>query len=266
MSDAAAGDAASFYDALLVHKLKDFVEGNERIERAWETVEAWAPLTPRHILEVGCAVGATCWRMKRRWPDAEVTGLDLSPRFIEVARRLFGGPNLSFHLGSLAPGAMDGTFDLIVLMDVYEHIAAAERETVHRALRSLLAPRGRIVLSFPTPRHQAWLRQLHPEQLQPVDEDIDLKVLNELRGATETEVLLYQEVSVWRQGDYAHAVLGRWQNMAELVPSAAAGVGWRDRLLRRLAPRDASSWPARAQRLSHVRRRLGENGCPQVGA
>jgi 2-polyprenyl-3-methyl-5-hydroxy-6-metoxy-1,4-benzoquinol methylase len=117
---------AAFYDARVRGKLDDFVRANPRIEAAIETLAEWAPARPRRVLEIGCGVGATSWRMARAWPDAEVLGLDLSPASIEAARACFRRPNLSYRAGRLEALALDGGFDLVLMMDVYEHVAPGE--------------------------------------------------------------------------------------------------------------------------------------------
>ncbi len=45
-------------------------------------------LTPSRVLDVGCGLGDGVRRLRVRWPQAEVIGLDLSPRRIEQAIRL----------------------------------------------------------------------------------------------------------------------------------------------------------------------------------
>ncbi len=90
-----------YYDSHIAGKLEGFVEGNERVERAWLTIDQRAPANPKQILEIGCGIGDICWRMTRRWPGAEVVGLDVSPNSLEMARKLFGSSRLSFCEGPL---------------------------------------------------------------------------------------------------------------------------------------------------------------------
>jgi SAM-dependent methyltransferase len=201
-------EVRSYYDEHVIGKIRGFIEVNPRVERAWLTIEQWAPNNPQRILEVGCGIGDISWRMSHRWLESEVVGLDVSRKSLEIAQKLFTSPRLSFLEGPLTKGRIIGKFDLIVLMDVYEHIAVADRSVLHEALRELRSDEGRIVLSFPTPHHQAWLRKHKPDGIQPVDEDIHGATILKLASDTETEVLLYQEVNVWHEGDYAHAVLG----------------------------------------------------------
>ncbi len=198
-----------YYDEHATAKIRDFVDGNPRIERAWQTICRWAPHQPSFVLEIGCGIGYVCARMARRWAGCRLVGLDISPRSVDIARRLFASDRISFVQGRFQPGLITGAFDLIILMDVYEHIPPVERPMLHGTVRDLLTERGRIILTVPTPRHLSWLKRYHPEEIQPVDEDITVGTLLAMSHQTHTELLLYEEIGIWQEEDYAHAVLGR---------------------------------------------------------
>jgi 2-polyprenyl-3-methyl-5-hydroxy-6-metoxy-1,4-benzoquinol methylase len=208
-----AGGVAAFYDARVGGKLADFVNANPRIEAAVETLAEWAPTSPRRVLEIGCGVGATTWRMARAWPGAEVIGVDISAASIRAAQACFQRPNLAYRTGALADCALDGVFDLVLMMDVYEHIAPADRPALHAALETLLSPESRLLLMVPSPAHQTLLRDHKPEGLQPIDESIDVAQLLALASETGTRLLSCRDVGVWHYGDYVHAVLGRGETL-----------------------------------------------------
>lgn len=152
--------------------------------------------------------------MARVWPGSDVIGTDISDGSIAVATTCFKLPNLHFKAGVLKPGTIDGRFDLIVLMDVYEHIAVADRPALHAALESLLSDESRLILTVPTPAVLDYARRNAPSGLQPVDENIALPEIATLAAGTRTDLLLYRQVGIWEYGDYAHLVLGRFQSLA----------------------------------------------------
>ena len=254
-----ANEVRAFYDEHIVHKVADFVDGNRRVDAAWHTIQQWAPAAPRRILEIGCGLGAMAWRMASRWPEARVIGIDISPRSIEFASKLFELPNLSFSGGRIEELALDGGFDLIVLVDVYEHIADNEKPAFNASLAPLLAPDGRIILTFPTPAYQRLLRNESPEKLQPVDEEIELATLQGLAAATATTLLMYREHNVWISGDYAHTVLGRRDAGRPVVrpepPPPAATIVRAVRKVRSLF--QAEDPASREARLRRIERALG---------
>lgn len=222
-----------YYDERVEGKLRDFTESNPRIEAAVETIAEWAPSEPKRVLEIGCGVGATSWRMAGAWPLSEVVGVDISALSIEVAQTCFKRSNLTFCVGLIEELALNGKFDLVVLMDVYEHIPARERRTFNATIKALLSEESRIILTVPTPAILRYIVERESYGLQPVDEDITIDEILNFARETETEHLLYRRVGIWRYGDYAHHVFGRYKELAdvalrELVPN----IGRKHRLRR----------------------------------
>jgi len=197
--------------------------------------------------------------LSQRWPEAEIIGMDISEKSLEIAQRLFGSRQISFSAGTLEPGKLPGQFDLIILMDVYEHIDRSERELVHAVLKDLRTPRGRIMISVPTPRHLKWLQANHPNEIQPIDEHISIETISTLAKETATEVVFYQEVGIWHEGDYAHAVLGKqtdWLPVSQNPQSRKKG------LLNFLFGKSHRADLSRAERLRLVQSRLGKEAYP----
>jgi 2-polyprenyl-3-methyl-5-hydroxy-6-metoxy-1,4-benzoquinol methylase len=200
-------NVVSYYDEHTKNKLHDYIIVNPRIEFGWNTIKQFAPGKPLRILEVGCGMGSICSRMHEHWPDAFVTGIDISTLSIQIAKKLFADDKLNFKETILTPDVFDEQFDLIVFMDVYEHIAVNDRPDVHASLLKILRNQGRIILTVPTPHNLKWSLINKPETMQPVDEHISFEVVGKLAQDTGTEVILYERKNVWNVGDYAHIVL-----------------------------------------------------------
>ena len=49
--------------------------------------EAAAVVAPRRILEIGCGTGKNLQALARRFPNADLTGIDLSGEMLDIARR-----------------------------------------------------------------------------------------------------------------------------------------------------------------------------------
>lgn len=206
----------AYYDERVEGKIRDFTHANPRIEAGIELVAEWAPPKPKRVLEIGCGIGATCWRMARAWPEAEVIGADVSPISIEVAKTCFRRPNLSYRAGLVHEGIFAGSFDLVLLMDTYEHIAPSDRTALHTAIKSLLSDDARVIMTIPTPIVLSYLREANPSEIQPVDEDVTPQDIVVLARDTNTQLLYYREVGIWHYGDYAHVVVGRYQSLADV--------------------------------------------------
>jgi SAM-dependent methyltransferase len=197
----------SYYDEHVKNKLNDYIIVNPRIEYGWKTIKKFAPANPKRILEVGCGMGSISARMHKRWPDAVITGMDISTMSIQIATKLFADDKLNFIESILTPDTFNEQFDLVIFMDVYEHIAVNDRPDVHAALAKILRNKGKIILTVPTPHNLIWSLVNKPETMQPVDEHISYEVIGKLSADTGAEVILYEKKNVWNVGDYSHIVL-----------------------------------------------------------
>jgi 2-polyprenyl-3-methyl-5-hydroxy-6-metoxy-1,4-benzoquinol methylase len=243
----------AYYDERIDGKIRDFTGANPRIEAAIQLVAEWAPPKPTRILEIGCGIGATSWRMARAWPQAEVIGADVSPTSIEVAKTCFQRPNLSYRAGLIKEGVLAGGFDLVLLMDTYEHIALDDRATLHAAIRSLLSDDARLVMTVPTPAVLNYARTTNPSDLQPVDEDVTPADIIVLAKETGTQLLYYREIGIWQYGDYVHLVLGRYQSLTKVA-------------LRQYKPVGVSALKRRVRRLLGDGRLLSTGCCDYLGS
>ena len=251
-----ADQIRAFYDDHIVQKVADFVDGNPRVEAAWQTIQQWAPPTPGQVLDIGCGFGQMSWQMAARWPSAQVTGVDIRPRSIALASQVFSRPNLAYTTASLETFDAARGFDLITLIDVYEHIAGGERAGFNALVARVLAPGGVVILTFPTPAYQRQLREHEPAKLQPIDEDITPATIDGLAAATGTRLVLYREQNIWRSGDYAHAVLTRAATGGRIERAAAMGPRLIDRVARKLRLSGGGDG-SRASRLQRIERTLG---------
>lgn len=245
----------SYYDKHVRHKLNDYIKSNPRIEYGWETIKRFAPINPGRILEVGCGMGNISARMHKYWPDARITGMDISTLSIQIAQKLFADSKLDFKESILVPSTFDEQFDLIIFMDVYEHIAVDDRPDVHAALAKILRNKGRIILTVPTPHNLKWSLINKPETMQPVDEHISYEVIGKLAADSGTEVILYQAIDVWNVGDYAHIVLEKNNDFeaAFFVPKPVTGIQRGRRILSKVRSKFGSFF-----RKHYVQKRLGK--------
>ncbi len=107
---------------------------------------------PRTILDAGCGSGDHTFYLARRFPQAEVPGIDIDGALIarnrDVARALYLS-NVSFEVSSVTD-PIHGSFDVIVSIDVLEHLMEQRRALWH--LHAALAPRGVAFFHIPTVR------------------------------------------------------------------------------------------------------------------
>jgi ubiquinone/menaquinone biosynthesis C-methylase UbiE len=93
--------------------------------------------SPARVLEIGTGTGSGAALLKARFPQAEVTGVDLSPEMIRIAQAKVPGVTFEPADASRLPFA-DRSFDLIVQNNVPVYFAELAR---------VLAPGGRVLIT-----------------------------------------------------------------------------------------------------------------------
>jgi SAM-dependent methyltransferase len=80
------------------------------------------PQPPRHVLDLGTGTGKAARVVARRFPEAEVVGVDLSPEMIAQAKRLLPdelAARVRFDVADASALPFDdGAFDLVVLLNM----------------------------------------------------------------------------------------------------------------------------------------------------
>jgi 2-polyprenyl-3-methyl-5-hydroxy-6-metoxy-1,4-benzoquinol methylase len=202
-------EIADYYDVFSNRLIGDFVNGNRRIAKAIDRVKSVITPQDRKILDIGCGIGISTAEYIESHPHLHATGVDISPVNIQVAQSLFPSSQIKFAVSNLTDGVVEGKFDVIALLDVYEHVPRQEWTTFNAVLNKLLNERGRIVITTPSDLHQEYLKKHYPEALQIVDETVFFEDVLQLARDTRTTVVVYEIVSVFRSNDYLHLVLDR---------------------------------------------------------
>jgi SAM-dependent methyltransferase len=102
------------------------------------------------LLDLGCGTGATLTRLR---PFGRATGLDLEPLALAFCRER-GHRELVRGSATALPFA-DRTFDVVVALDVLEHVA--DHEAAAREIARVLAPGGHVLVTVPAYR-SLWSR------------------------------------------------------------------------------------------------------------
>jgi SAM-dependent methyltransferase len=110
---------------------------------AFEAALEGVPDQPRRALDVGTGTGAAAVAMARRWPEAEIVGVDVAEAMLEQARAKLPAElaeRVSFVAGDSAsfPFA-DDSFDLVALANMIPFFNELDR---------VLMPGGHVVFAF----------------------------------------------------------------------------------------------------------------------
>jgi 2-polyprenyl-6-hydroxyphenyl methylase / 3-demethylubiquinone-9 3-methyltransferase len=166
-------------------------------------IAARTSLAGRRVLDVGCGGGLLSESLARA--GAQVTGIDLAPGMVEVARlhAAEGGLAIDYRVASAEELAQagPGQFDVVTCMEMLEHVPDPAAMTA--SLVRLLAPGGALFVSTLN-------RNLKSFLLAIVGAEYILRLIP--RGTHEYERLIRP------------AELARWARAAGLSLSELAGI------------------------------------------
>ncbi|MGV9502465.1 class I SAM-dependent methyltransferase [Streptomyces sp. NPDC003642] len=130
---------AAVFDEEPDHGLRD-----PAVRRAWaERLRDWLPRRPGDVLDVGCGTGSLSLLAAEQ--GHRVTGVDLSPAMVRLAREKLAGRDAVFLIGdAAAPPVGEQRFDAVLVRHVLWTLPDPAR--VLRHWYGLLRPGGRLVL------------------------------------------------------------------------------------------------------------------------
>jgi len=209
--------------------------GDERSRPFFELTARIAAEAPSAVVDLGCGPGTLTAALARRWPDAEVRGIDSSAEMIETAQALpdADGRRLSFALGDVRDFTPeftpDGGVDVIVsnavLQWVPDHIAVVSRWA------GFLRPGGwlafQIPANFDQPSHRAIADLVASDRWRPLLDGVALN-RQSTDPAQYVDLLARAglEVDAW-ETTYLHVLRGEdpvvdWYKGSGLRPVIAA--------------------------------------------
>lgn len=117
-------------------------------------------LAPRRVCDVGCGDGRLLNELAPEFPDSRFVGVDSSRRAVTLAEAFRRSANVEFHCSPEPDQAPhEGLYDLVTLIEVYEHIPPADGLAFLEHVGRLVRPGGTLLLTVPhrnvpvTPKH-----------------------------------------------------------------------------------------------------------------
>ncbi|MBS3770349.1 MAG: class I SAM-dependent methyltransferase [Bacteroidales bacterium] len=145
---------ARYYDKDIELGFESWAEENpilEKIRNDFRQITIRYPF--KNALEIGCGPGFDVTWLAREFPDKEITGIDISPRMVEQAKKRINSMNLSnakvmvSDERDLPKQFKSEAFDLI-----YVYFGAlntvADLDFAAKQIKNLLKPGGHAVLTF----------------------------------------------------------------------------------------------------------------------
>ncbi|MEA9598525.1 class I SAM-dependent methyltransferase [Polynucleobacter sp. AP-Sanab-80-C2] len=97
----------------------------------------------KRVLEYGCGIGRNIPFLRAAFPEAKITGTDISNASLDIARQ--ENPGVEFFT-EYSESSILGLYDVIFIAGVFHHIPPVERARVMKMLYQRLAPGGTILI------------------------------------------------------------------------------------------------------------------------
>ena len=202
-------DIEEYYNEFSTRFVEDIAQRNERVQRQLRFFSEAIPADTSTVLVMGSGSGEAAYFIAQNVArHAHVLALDISGANLKMAESVFPHERIEYRKADVLSDSISGTWDVIILPDVYEHIPAQARNSLHVVLNELLGPSGKILITVPSPGKQADLME-RGEGLQIVDEVVTLQDLVKLASDTGGLLSYFKMISVWEKNDYIHAMAER---------------------------------------------------------
>ena len=135
------GQVREYFDELAEHWDEELIRNDEVIERILDNAGVTEGV---EVLDVACGTGVLMPDYLARGVES-VTGIDISPEMIRLAKAKFREREISFICGDVEELDTDRRFDCIVVYNAFPHFPEPER--LIEKLASMLRPGGRLTVA-----------------------------------------------------------------------------------------------------------------------
>lgn len=146
-------------------------QGDAKLRQSYHDIlKAQVASQPQYILDLGCSVGLSTFALQAVYPQAQVTGLDLSPYFLAVAHHKSDGKakihSVSARKNSIkwinaaaeSTGLPDASFDLVSMFLVCHELPQSATMQIFHEARRLLRPGGQLAIMDMNPQSDIYAK------------------------------------------------------------------------------------------------------------
>ncbi|MEM0980115.1 MAG: class I SAM-dependent methyltransferase [Cyanobacteria bacterium P01_H01_bin.58] len=136
--------------------------GDAKLRESYHAVlRSHLPKPPTAIADLGCGVGMSTATLQATFPNARVTGVDLSPYFLAVAQHRTAGKETDViwhHAPAEDTGLPAASFDLVSACLMFHELPQSAAISIIQEARRLLQPGGYLAIMDMNPRSETLVK------------------------------------------------------------------------------------------------------------
>lgn len=137
-------------------------QGDSKLRQSYhDIVKEQIKIQPQDILDLGCSVGMSTFALQSVYPDANLTGVDLSPYFLTVAQYNSQQRNVRMNwknAAAEATGLPDASFDLVSACLIFHELPQSATKQILCEARRLLRPGGYLTIMDMNPKSEIYAK------------------------------------------------------------------------------------------------------------
>ena len=137
------------------------IKGDAKLRQSYHQVlQEQLPSKPATIVDLGCGVGMSTLTLQDIYPQAQITGIDLSPYFLAVASYRASQASTKAHninwlnVAAEATGLPDNSCDLVSVCLVFHELPATAAQNIILEARRILRPGGHLAIMDMNPQSE----------------------------------------------------------------------------------------------------------------
>lgn len=137
-------------------------DGDPRLRKSYHDIlKTQLPTPPQDVLDLGCSVGMSTFALQETYPQAKLTGVDLSPYFLAVANYQAQKRQVSVnwvHAAAESTNLPPASFDLVSTFLMHHELPQSATREIFREVRRLLRPNGHIAIMDMNPQSDIYAK------------------------------------------------------------------------------------------------------------
>ncbi|MGV0025005.1 methyltransferase domain-containing protein [Phormidesmis priestleyi] len=139
------------------------IEGDSRLRQSYHDMLTQLSEAPKDIVDMGCSVGMSTFKLQETFPHAKITGVDLSPYFLAIAQYrtqelATQNPPVWLHAAAESTGLPSASFDLVSACLMFHELPRTAAVQVFQEAKRLLRPGGHLAIMDMNPQSEIYAK------------------------------------------------------------------------------------------------------------